>query len=471
MGQIKDIAGSYPDLIATSKASRNITAQNSTMLDGKIANLSGQQQQQGGMFTDPNTGIQYNGTGPDGKPLRSATQNTPSLPSGTAADFANSYDVVNNVQNKTKYEAMLANEQKASGGQNGAGTAGQPSAAQGIANEQNALLDSQLGTANDTLSKTLASASADEAALIQSIQATYAARRQKMEDLNTRMLEGKRIAGISAGRQRYATGMEGGLLSNEEMDGLQRITELQAEELSLIVKAKQARSETQIKAFNDYADRLTAINSEKIDVLTKLQSATIEADKAIADKKKEEKAAVLDQTRLADSIAPAALQAYTALKTPEEKSAFVQKLAEKYGIHPEMVQSSMLAYSDEYTKATLEQDLKREQVNTEKAQQSNYYSQITDRTNNPGGKAKAENPLTQAETMLESGAKTSDGTVFNGRGSDGYVDPYLYIQIYNGWDTEAEKVAFLKKFPPEDNINPEFPAEELPQAIKVKLGL
>lgn len=312
---------------------------------------------------------------------------------------------------------------------------------------------------------------ATTAALIDSITKKYEARRASMQDTNARMLEGKRIAGISAGRQRYAPGMEQGLLSTEEMDGQSRLAEIDAQELQLIAQAKQARDDASYKAFNSYMEQLDKNNADKMETITKLHQFAIDADKAIADKKKADKEAVLDQTRMADSVAPAALQAYQGLKTPEEKAAFIQKLAEKYSLPAEMIQSSMLTYGDENAKADLEQTMKSEQIKTEKAQQANYYSQITDRTNNPGGKAKEEKPLTQAETMLESGAKTSDGTVFNGRGADGFVDPYLYIQIYNGWDTEAEKVAFLKKFPPADNINPEFPAEELPQAIKIRLQL
>lgn len=335
--------------------------------------------------------------------------------------------------------------------------------------DQQAKLDTQAAESKKFYDDLKIRQDATTAALIDSITKKYEARRAQMSDTNARMLEGKRISGISAGRQRYAGKMEQGLLSTEEMDGQARLAQLDGEELQLIAQAKQARDEASYKAFNDYMSQLDKNNADKMETITKMHQIAMDTDKALADKKKAEQQAVLDQTRLADSMAPSANLAYLSLKTPDEKAIFIKKLAERYNLPEEMVQSSMLKYADEATKADLDQQMKQEQIKTEKAQQSNYYSLIEDRdTNGTGSK---EKPLVQAETMLESGAKLQDGTVFNGRGADGFVDPYLYIQIYNGWSTETEKVAFLKKFPPEDNINPEFPADELPQAIKVRLGL
>jgi hypothetical protein len=328
-------------------------------------------------------------------------------------------------------------------------------------------------TGQEQLARQMQTSDETTAALIASITATYDARIKRMMDTNARMLEGKRIAGIAAGRSRYAPSIEEGGLMTEELDGIARISEIESQKLQLIAQAKQARDEKNIALFNKSMELMEKANAAKLDEITKLHQLSMDVEKAALEKQKAEKAAILDQTRLADSIAPAALGAYQSLNTPEERAAFIAKLAEKYEIPLEMVQSSMLKYSDDATKASLEQEMKQEQIKTERAQQSNYYSLIQDRKENPSGASK-EKLMTQAETMLESGATANDGSVFNGRGADGYVDPYLYIQIYNGWETETEKVAFLKKFPPLDNINPEFVEkykDELPRAVQIKMGI
>lgn len=64
--------------------------------------------------------------------------------------------------------------------------------------------------------------------------------------------------------------------------------------------------------------------------------------------------------------------------------------------------------------------------------------------------------LAEADQLLTFGLKSNDGsqTLYNGRGSDGYVDPGLYTAIFNTLDT-AGKAAFLKKYPPAKNLNPQ----------------
>lgn len=63
--------------------------------------------------------------------------------------------------------------------------------------------------------------------------------------------------------------------------------------------------------------------------------------------------------------------------------------------------------------------------------------------------------IAEADQLLTFGVKSTDGSkqLYNGRGSDGYVDPNLYVAIYNSLDN-AGKVQLLSKYPPAKNLNP-----------------
>lgn len=187
-------------------------------------------------------------------------------------------------------------------------------------------------------------------ALVASIEKKYEARRLKMEDINKRMLEGKRIAGISAGRQRYASSMEEGLLSTEEMDGQARLAEIDAEEMSLIAQAKQARDEQGYKAFNDAMNRVDALSKEKLDTITKLHQLSIDQDKAIEQKRKdalaEQQSTLNLQQDQATSYARSAYEIMKTLGTEKEKEAYLQALAKGKAIDPEILRSAIREYSD-----------------------------------------------------------------------------------------------------------------------------
>lgn len=74
--------------------------------------------------------------------------------------------------------------------------------------------------------------------------------------------------------------------------------------------------------------------------------------------------------------------------------------------------------------------------------------------------------VADAGTALEVGIP---GKGYNGRGADGFVDPNLYVQLYNAALTnygDKGAVAFLEKYPPGKNINPSnIGASNFPQPI------
>lgn len=91
-------------------------------------------------------------------------------------------------------------------------------------------------------------------------------------------------------------------------------------------------------------------------------------------------------------------------------------------------------------------------------------------------KAKANSPSlptvkeqkSAIQSFLNTGVTPNGQKVGNGKGSDGYVDPYVYLEAFRQWGgTNAE---FLTAFPPEKNVNPES-LNLLPEAIRPKRDL
>lgn len=314
-------------------------------------------------------------------------------------------------------------------------------------------------------------------ALISSIQKKYEARRAKMEDINKRMLEGKRIAGITAGRQRYAPGIEEGLLSAEEMDGQARLAEIDAEELSLIAQAKAARDEASYKAFHDYMARIKQLNDDKLNTITKLHQLAIDQDKLLEDKRKnaaaEARLKQQDAFKLAEGIAGSVYEGYQGFETEAERLAFIQKVSEKYGVDPAVIYDSMLEYGKETKKSALELENIQSQITSREEQTKidrQREARLAEGDKKEAGEVKVKDVFSEAQSLFEYG---NEELGFNGRGTDGYVDPNLYIAIFKKIEAELGReaaVQFLDKFPPEDNLNPANASRaDLPAVIKNRM--
>lgn len=330
----KELQGVREEMLATSQASRAQTNVNSNKLDQKITTLQ-----------TASTGL---------TPARDTASN-----GGASYGWKKVMDPKTGIMKEIPQDADPASYgyQEITGTEGGAGTGTATKTPKSTPltpyeqQMQDYLTNLDKSAADRTTKDQEWQARLDETqrALIQSIEKKYEARRLKMEDINRRYLEGKRIAGISAGRSRYTTTMEEGLLSTEEMDGQARLAEIDAEELSLIAQAKQARDEKSYKAFNDSMDRADALAKEKMDVITKLHQATIDADKILEEKRKtaiaEEQATLNLQQDKATSYARGA---YDMMKdmSEEEKDAYIKTLAETQKIDPEILRGAIQDYAD-----------------------------------------------------------------------------------------------------------------------------
>jgi len=77
-----------------------------------------------------------------------------------------------------------------------------------------------------------------------------------MRDTNDRVLKAQRVNNIRSGVSRYAAEMAAGLMTEQEQQGHLRLMEIESEMNSLLADAAKAKQEGDLKAFNDYYDKI-----------------------------------------------------------------------------------------------------------------------------------------------------------------------------------------------------------------------
>lgn len=136
--------------------------------------------------------------------------------------------------------------------------------------------------ANETLDGIYDLMNASTQRLIDGIKKTYESRIDQMEDTNKRLLASKQTAGYRSGRARYTPELQSGILSDEEQQGIIRVTQLEGEMLTLIAQAERAQAQDQLDVFNERMDRLTDIDNrlqEETENLLKAANDQLEAMK------------------------------------------------------------------------------------------------------------------------------------------------------------------------------------------------
>ena len=121
-------------------------------------------------------------------------------------------------------------------------------------------------------------------ALIDSIKQTYERRRNELRKINEATLAGLTTLGIRAGRQRYAGEIQSGILSSEERAGVQRITELDNEELALIAQANAANDEKQFAILETSMNKLQEARREKLDLIRDLNTLALQEETNARDR-------------------------------------------------------------------------------------------------------------------------------------------------------------------------------------------
>jgi LysM repeat protein len=226
---------------------------------------------------------------------------------------------------------------------------------------------SEIEMANNIFEATKLTSSASTQALIDSIKAKYAVRVTQMEDTNKRSLAAKETMGYRSGRARYASLIQEGILTGEELDGQQRISALHAEELTLIAQAEKAQSDLEMELLDRHMTKLSDIQDRKVAELQNLSKLAIDRERLALDKIKQERDISKQDEEMmykrSEQVSSAMVDSFDALKTNKARADFIAKMAEKQGVDPDVLLSDVNQALIDKKKATLELENIRSEIN------------------------------------------------------------------------------------------------------------
>jgi hypothetical protein len=211
--------------------------------------------------------------------------------------------------------------------------------------ERNAQYDSMLATLDST-----------HQTLVQSIKQMGERNRVAMEDLNKRTLGLKKTAGFRTGATEYTPEIAMGILKKEEEEGIQRISDIEAQTNLLIAEAVQAKTDKQFELLGKKMSQYDALQKEKQEAVRNIYKAHVDFTKTLSDQKKalldEEKARLDMSIDEAKAIAPGAYSAYKKLTSDTAREAFLDELSKNTGIDKEILRGQVVAETPKPTKAT-----------------------------------------------------------------------------------------------------------------------
>ena len=273
--------------------------------------------------------------------------------------------------------------------------------------------------------------------LISSINQLYGARIQAMEKTNEGMLKTKVALGQRGGRERYTPMLNASILTNEEIQGHERVAKLEGEMMAAIASAQQAQADNDYKLFNDEYDRIEAaqknINDQVMDLHKRAvdeENARLAREKAARD---EQKANLESMLKLSEASAPALAAKLDQFATPEEQSAFISEYAKIQGIDPMVLFGDVENSLNEQQKAAM--DLERTynliQTSTQSANTASYNA-ATSRQNADLATRKNEKALADEQKKQEmTSTMTSELSAMVG--GHGFVSPDDYKEARRLW--------------------------------------
>lgn len=191
--------------------------------------------------------------------------------------------------------------------------------------------------------------------MINSISNTYATRITQQKDLNERYQGATKVAGYASGRARYAPEIQQGILTKEEQDGLQRITDLEKERDDLIQKAKDARDEKKQSALMEYQNQLIEINKQKSQAVKDLYDLSFKTENLAIDKAKESRNSLKENlANLSTAVIPSLVDTLDTLKTSADKESIIQQYADQYGYNADTIKSLVQNYRQDVAKSSPE---------------------------------------------------------------------------------------------------------------------
>lgn len=215
----------------------------------------------------------------------------------------------------------------------------------------------QIKTITDSLNSIQRFANDAFRQLISATKQIYAARIQKMKDANLRLIATKGVANIRQGRARFAPELAEDILTDEEISGHERISEIEGTMLREIALASQAKANNDMVRFNAAFDRIEAVTKRMEAQIQQNYDNAVAQDKAIRDKAREArlqaKADFDLSTDRAKTAAPALAKRLAQFDSVDDQVAFLEAYSEQTGVEMDILLGSIETATVEGEKAKL----------------------------------------------------------------------------------------------------------------------
>lgn len=293
-----------------------------------------------------------------------------------------------------------------------------------------------------TLQNLMMTGDARTASRIAMLMGMYQQRISAVQESYKRLGAAKDMADFRNGVNRYTPQQGQGVLTDNEVQEQLAITKVMSQMNDAITKAQQAQDANDMKTFNTEFDKIDKYQKTVDDSISKLMKSATDYQnaqtKATAAAAKGTAASVKTGMDLSKRVAPMVADSISSLKSDKEKKAAIEKYAKENGIDPAVLSGDVAAYTGA-----------GKPPKPVKAAAGSKVKPIVS-----GGLSYTNDDLGQMETIFSKGA-TVDGTKFNPRGADGYVDPGLYKAMADKWTASGGLVKdFTSKFPPNKYVNP-----------------
>ena len=294
-------------------------------------------------------------------------------------------------------------------------------------------------------------------AIIRQLKNTLEQRLVSMQDLNKRTLEGQRIRGITSGRARFAPEVQSGIMSAAESAGIRRLGEIESEGLLLIAQAEKAALLEDFELLNSIMGKRAELNEERTKVLREQIELQKERDTEIAEQKEK----VSRQFAIADLFQQGITDPgliLDAINFDEEGEQIGDVTLEEI-----TAVTDELAAKDDLTGTSAEfRTFKQFQPDGDFNDFLRFKRQIA--AAGREGRGTRGIDIGGGTEIPEENLQEVIGVLNENRGDDGFVDPFVYEEVFDQWlDLGGTVSKFVKQFPPKDYVNPE--ATNLPRVI------
>lgn len=331
-------------------------------------------------------------------------------------------------------------------------------------------LDNQITNAKTNLASALSTLQNNPAATsaVNMIMQKYDQQIELMKNKN-KILLGSDVKNLArTGMMQYANEMATNFMSEEQDKASKRVADLISTEMSMVLKAQESYRKGDLAAFSTASKALDAATKNKISAIDKLLNET---DKAIKTQQNEAKAKaaadkqkITDDIRISTSISKTVADAIktSGIKDQTKIDAYIDAMATKSGIsNPDMLRSAVVKATQEADKL----DLSAKNINSTINKRNKSPSPKTAGGGTDGSFKYSADDISQYANFFNQGGQAPDGTKYNARGSDGFVDPGAYTAAYTDWiKNGGTPQGFQKKFPV-TNVNPES-YSKLPKALQ-----